>query len=545
MGYRFSISILSVIILCISMAGCGLFTPVRESVEDKAETMRKGPESAAQKNMTNMADSLRCMDRLFIENGIRDLVVLTEDIHDNTKKMSVGARDMLTSAVSDMTRRSRAIRLITFGGDVSNLVNWLNASGGNTQVYTFKPDFDIRGSISQMDDNLTQSRKGGGVTVGPVDVDASKDAGASVIGLDMSIISSQTMELLPGVTSRNSILIVKEGKGFGVGVTGSIYKQNFGVNYDFSFNKNESSAQAVRTLIELAVIELFGKLTRVPYWNCLGIDPNHPLIKEEISDWFYTLNQEGKLVPYIQNQFRIRGVYSGPVDGSLNPEFRAVVPKARKALGLNESDVIDEAMFAGLVNLKTKNLGFPSEPVAHLTVAQFDEKKGSKKIFRKKKKKTKRSISEQADNDEFETTAQKLNPSPLDLTSKPVAPGAELSVTVKSSENTFLYCYMNTADNSLMRIYPNRYSPDPWLAKNMSMTLPGNMKLRLKAGPAGKNERIYCYNTPKDVSYELPASAMGGDFEPLTGYTPEKLHADFVVASSGSVTEKSIQIIKK
>ena len=105
------------------------------------------------------------MDRLFLENGIRDLVVLTEDIVDNSRKMQVGARDMLISAVSDMTRRSRAVRLITFGADQVNLVNWLNASGTNNRVYTFKPDFSIRGSISQMDDNLTNRRQGAGASL--------------------------------------------------------------------------------------------------------------------------------------------------------------------------------------------------------------------------------------------------------------------------------------------------------------------------------------------------------------------------------------------
>ena len=320
---------------------------LQRDVEAEAHGMRQGPRSAPQQNFTSMADSLRCMDKLFIENGVRDLVVLTEDLRDNTKKLNVGARDMLTSAVSDMTRRSRAIRLITFGGDVSNLVNWLNASGANSRVYTFKPDFDIRGSISQMDDNMVQQRKSSGFSLGPFDLDSSKDSGAAVLGLDLSIISTQTMELLPGVVSRNSILVSKDNSSTGGSLRGSISKQAFGVNYDFSFNRTEGSAQAVRTLIELASIELFGKLTRTPYWSCLGIDPEHKMVKDEISDWYHALEQEGKLLPYTQNQLRIRGVYSGPVDGTMNSDFKAVIPKARKALGLPELGTVDEAFLAG------------------------------------------------------------------------------------------------------------------------------------------------------------------------------------------------------
>jgi peptidoglycan hydrolase-like protein with peptidoglycan-binding domain len=174
------------------------------------------------------------------------------------------------------------------------------------------------------------------------------------------------------------------------------------------------------------MIELFGKLTRVPYWNCLGIDQSHPLIKEEIGDWYFTLNRENKIVPYIQNQLRIRKVYSGPVDGSFNPEFQAVIPKARKALSLSEGSQIDEALFSGLINLKSKGIDFPKEPVANLTVAQLEKKK---KPVKKKKRKT-RSISEEPE----ESVTSQINVPKVILNSSPVKPGTEISIRRQSSD---------------------------------------------------------------------------------------------------------------
>ena len=44
------------------------------------------------------------MDTLLIDYGVRDDA--DEDLDDETKKLNVGARDMLISSVSDMTRRS-------------------------------------------------------------------------------------------------------------------------------------------------------------------------------------------------------------------------------------------------------------------------------------------------------------------------------------------------------------------------------------------------------------------------------------------------------
>lgn len=500
------------------LAGCA--SSLRQDVEADAHAMRQGPNAAPQQNFTSMADSLRCMDKLFIENGVRDLVVLTEDLRDNTKKLNVGARDMLTSAVSDMTRRSRAIRLITFGGDVSNLVNWLNASGANSRVYTFKPDFDIRGSISQMDDNMVQQRKNAGISLGPFDFDGSKDAGAAVLGLDMSIISTQTMELLPGVVSRNSILVMKEGQGAGGALRGSISKQAFGVNYDFSFNRTEGSAQAVRTLIELASIELFGKLTRTPYWSCLGIDPQHKMVKEEVSDWYHALEQEGKLLPYTQNQLRIRGVYSGPVDGAMNPEFRAVLPKARKALGLPEAGQVDEEFLAGLLNLRSKAINAPRAPVAHLTLAQLNARNSKIK---------KRGI------DSTQEAAAEP-PQPVRLNALAGATGGNVQVNVSAQENTFLYCYLNDANNKVSRVYPNRFARDAWLGQGKSLNIPGEMKFQIRGGK-GKKDALHCFNTRADVAYTLPPEAMGADFEPLKNYSLKTLRQDFASVTGGAYAE--------
>lgn len=527
------------VLLPATLLGCTTPGQITESVMNGVTTTQKGPQVAPQKNYTNMQESLRCMDRLFLENGIRDLVVLTEDIVDNTKKLPVGARDMLTSAVSDMTRRSRAIRLITFGGDVANLVNWLNASGANSRVYTFKPDFDIRGSISQMDDNIVQGRAGGGVSLGPISADKSKDASAAVLGLDMSIISTQTMELLPGVTSRNSIVVVKEGEGTGAMMSGSIAKRGFGINYDFSFNRNEGAAQAVRTLIELATIELFGKLTRVPYWSCLGVESEHPLVLDEIGDWYYALTSEQKLVPYIQNQLRIRNVYKGPVDGSLNREFVAIVPHARKALGLPPQGDIDEPFFAGLINLKSKTLGVPREAVAHLSPAQLNKKKTGKK----------RSISETSSSipdspPESTSAVEYEKPMPVQIAAKPVAVGADINLTIYSPFNSFAYCYYQDAPDRWMRIFPNRYATDPLLMKGKQMNLPGDQKMQIKAGPKEQKEVLACFNTSADISTVLSPEVRGGDFEPNPNLTLERLRKEFATVTSNTYGEAKYEIRK-
>lgn len=536
----------------IFIGGCASVNEVRTDVIDDTQAVRKGPESAPQKNYTNMQDSLRCMDRLFLENGIRDLVVMTEDIVDNSKKLQVGARDMLISSVSDMTRRSRAVRLITFGGDVVNLVNWLNASGSNSRVYTFKPDFNIRGSISQMDDNLSNRRAGGGASVGPINYDKSKDASAAVLGLDLSIISTQTMELLPGVTSRNSILLVKEGEGVGAGVSGTVSKQRFGMNFDFSFNKNEGSAQAVRTLVELASIELLGKLTRVPYWSCLGIDDNHPVVQEEIGDWYFTLNREAKLIPYLQNQLRIRGVYRGPVDGSLNPEFIAVVPQARKALGLRADGDLDEQFFTGIINLKSKSLGIPSVAVAHLTDQELKNKREARltaaNSTEKNNKKRTRSINgapDQVGENKKSMNAVIDKPMPVTILSAPVSPGSDLSLSLKSTESSFAYCFYQDTPDQWMRIFPSRFTPDSLILPGKTVEVTGVNTLQIKAGSKNQSEVVACFNTAQDMDMHISPDIRGADFEINSNLSLQRMRSEFSQLTNDSYSEVVYEIRKR
>ena len=88
---------------------------MQTDVAETARTMRAGPASAPARNITNFSDALRCMDGLFITYGIRDVAVMVEDLDDKTKKVTAGTKDMLISAISTMTRRSRAWRATMTG----------------------------------------------------------------------------------------------------------------------------------------------------------------------------------------------------------------------------------------------------------------------------------------------------------------------------------------------------------------------------------------------------------------------------------------------
>ena len=504
---------------------------VREDVATTAVDAQKGPEAPVQRNITNFDDALLCMDMLLIDNGIRDVVVLTEDLVDNTKKANVGTRDMMISAVSDMTRRSRAIRLITFGGDVKNLQDWLKNSGGHTNVYNFQPDYNIRGSLTQMDEGIASGQAGLNVQFGPIGGGKNAQANAAVLGLDLSVMSTKTMELLPGVTSKNSVMLIRSGEStnFGVnfqvgggqqqqqqqqqqpqqqqqgqqGMQGQVNNRTFGINYNFSVSKSEGIGGGVRNLIELATIELFGKLLRVPYWQCLGVDAKHPVVKREIGDWYYNLVSEGKLVAYMQNQLRVMGRYNGPINGQMNKELREVLKDLASANKMPVPDVIDEQLFSHVLNLRNKNIRGSATQLAHLSPDEL------KKRFAKKKGEVlTRGLGDGSKG------GGGLQPIALKMSSErsTVKAGDPFRLSVTTDRDAFLYCYLaGGKDTTTMRIFPNPKTTDPLVRANEAVPVPGGGSMAVKL-PASADS-VICFAADTDPALSVGQDNIGSGFE--------------------------------
>jgi hypothetical protein len=140
-----------------ALTGCQTLEVKQPTVEQTAQ-IRQGPEDRPQRSITGFTHALRCMDTLMLDYGIRDVTMLTEEITDETKKLNAGTRDMLISSVSDLSRRSRAVRLVAFGKDTMNAISFL-ASAQNGGAYQAVPLYDIKGSVSQFDENLIKNQK--------------------------------------------------------------------------------------------------------------------------------------------------------------------------------------------------------------------------------------------------------------------------------------------------------------------------------------------------------------------------------------------------
>ena len=132
------------------------------------------------------------------------------------------------------------------------------------------------------------------------------------------------------MSSKNIVVIAKEGDALDSQAT----IRKIGINFSTSFQRTDGTAQALRNMVEMSAIELFGRLQKLPYWTCLGVGPDNPDIKREMEDWFIGMERGGELVPYFQEQLRNRGFYDGPVDGQISTGLRQAITAYRRGVGL-------------------------------------------------------------------------------------------------------------------------------------------------------------------------------------------------------------------
>jgi hypothetical protein len=148
------------------------------------------------------------------------------------------------------------------------------------------------------------------------------------------------------VSSKNIVVIAKEGDALDSQAT----IRKVGINFSTSFQRTDGTAQALRNMVEMSAIELFGRLLKLPYWTCLGVGPDNADIKREMEDWFIGMERGGELVPYFQEQLRNRGFYDGPVDGQISPGLRQAIAAYRRASGFAELDFVDLAFFSDFLH---------------------------------------------------------------------------------------------------------------------------------------------------------------------------------------------------
>ena len=442
---------------------------------------------------------------------------------------------MLISSVSDMSRRSRAVRLVAFGRDTANVISYL-ASAQSASAYEAIPLYDIKGSVSQFDENLVKNQKDVGIGFAPfVNLGAAKDAASSMLALDLSVLTTSDMAVLAGVTSRNSVIVLRQGSG----LDGDAAYHKFGINYSMNLAKAEGQAQALRGLVELAVVELIGKLTKTPYWTCLGItDPKrNDETRLEIFDWYYAMaSTRIELIAYFQNQLRQRAYYDGPIDGECNAAIDEAIAQLPRRAGPQPRGGDQRGV---LQRVPCRRSHQDQAAGGAGTLRRAGHRGG-------RARSTPHTVAAAAAPVAATAPAASLK---LSLTTPKqqtrFARGESINLALASSQDAHVYCYLQDEEAKVIRFFPNRFARDSRIAAAQPLALPGAMRFQLTMNTKGVPETISCFATPRDVMAALPQALVGTDFEPLPGATLETIRAAFVKVSGGTLAQENFRVQAK
>ena len=473
------------------------------------QPVASGPKALPQRNLTHFADGLRCMDDMLFRFGVRDVSLMIEEMQDQSRRLGAGTRDMMVSAVADMTRRSRGVRLVTFGQDNQNVVQLLSIA---QRLNDFKvvPQYDIRGSITQFDEDVTRKQAGLGLGLVSALFGArlSSASQASVLGFDASVVTTNDLSLVPGASSKNTVIVTRDDNGVG---DGQAQIRNGSLSFSFGVARNEGVAQSLRNMIELSTIELTGKLLRLPYWTCLNIDSNNPEVEREMEDWFLSTQGTPELTRFFQEQLRNRKFYDGPAGGTPNAATAEALAAYRRGLGFNEEGEPDIELFKA----------FLLRPIP----------KSPAKPFVAEKSALAQATAAAA------PTGKELKLS-VRLAKTRYTKGEAIEMTVNTTQPGFVYCFVQSpSTGKIQRIFPNRFMRDPHLEANTPLLLPGAQGFKVTAGADGeKQQAVGCFATEREVYNELPPSLRWGDFEDIRLGSFEEIGQAFAQIAKGPVS---------
>jgi hypothetical protein len=140
----------------------------------------------------------------------------------------------------------------------------------------------VSGAVSFVDQNVITNRGQVGTSGTRLETGYSQNRTATIVGLELHLGDFRTRTLIPGMDSANEVILGNGGQGLDLAGRIGQYGWQLNVGRDYA----QGSGAAIRTLVELALIELTGKWARVPYWQCLTLEQTHPGFQRQLRDWF-------------------------------------------------------------------------------------------------------------------------------------------------------------------------------------------------------------------------------------------------------------------
>ena len=504
--------------LALFVAACSTPMDARKDAPFQSYAhMADRPTQRPMRSLSSFSDSLMCMDRLFRDAQIPTTLITSKQIPDFSGRVPVATKDMIVTAISQMSRLSNAFRYVDFEVDIARqdtVQNLTTLLLNSNQIQLQRPALYVPGAVSFVDQNVINNRFDVGTSASRLETGYSQNRNATIIGMELHLGDFRTRTLIPGLDSANEVIVGTGGQGLDLAGRISDYGWQFNVGRDYT----QGSGAAMRTLIELAMIELAGKWARVPYWQCLTLDQTHPGFQRQLRDWY----DEGST-----NVHQALVKKSLTSSGYLNAQTRDLPithPTVRSALAKYQAD--QGMVVTGELNFATYERALrhyvtlgedgqfirvgwlpdsaqPPVPTVHdgqVTAAPLGAPLG-------------------ADPDPLRLDVQVEN---LVADKTVFEQGTQIFLSATVSRSAYLYCFMEQSQGGLMRLLPNPINSSSQVSAQQAVRIPDwmvpNPGFVLDAGMPGE-ESVACFASDSDLMTKLPDSLQGPGLRPIVGMT--------------------------
>ncbi len=515
--------------LAVLTSGCAAPLNARKDAEFQSHGYAADkPVVRPVRSITSFSESLACMDRLFRVAEIPTTLITSKQIPDASNKVPVGIKEMIITALSQMSRLSNAFRFVDYEVDISRqdtVQNLTTILLNNNQIQLQRPALYVSGAIAFVDQNVLSNQLDIGTSGSRLDTGFSQNRNATVIGLDLHLGDFRTRTLIPGLDSSNEIIIGTGSQGIDSAARIGKYGVTFNVGRDYT----QGSGNAVRNLADLAMIELVGKWARVPYWQCLTIEQNHPNFQRVLRDWFDDAGLDTART-LVKNSLISQGYLAAnsKTNRAAAGLLKQAIARYQADQGMVVTGVVDFSTFEyalrGFVALgndgNLQRIGWAVNAAAAENLVAASSEPPPPEL----------SIGMQIEN---------LGPDKSTFES-----GQQIFASAVLNRAAYIHCYLIDTNGSMLRILPNASHPNALVSAHQALRIPDwmspNPGFVMDAGAPG-DETLVCMASEDDPAGKLPIALQGPSFTPITGIQGEQnlsqayanaLGADAVTARS-------------
>jgi len=465
------------------------------------------PLTSPTKSVSVLRDALACMDQMLREEQVPTTLIAVKSIPDISGLYSTGTKDMLITALSRMSRSSQAFKVVDYEVDplrqdtVQTITGLLLSSGA---IELQRPQIYISGSISFGDRTVTSKRSSIGVSTNSTDTGYSWDILGSAVGLDLHLGDMKTRTFYPGMDSANELIVAGGGRSIEIGAKASglpkhIYR--VGSQFEVSADNNQGAGAAIRALVDLGAIELVGKWSRVPYWQCLEYESNHPEFLRQIRQWYEEMSVAER-ISSMQRALAEQGYWKGEITGELDDNLRHSLMLYQSATDLIPSGMVNFETYTRLLSTYVKADSEGKFYRAGWNSKNFEEETLPKPETLKP------------------NALRPWSPIALELLGgkgNELTIGDAIVLRVIPPRTGYLYCYYQDATGVVSQLYPNPLQRSKIVQGGRGLLIPDISNpntFLMQASSAGAEEAV-CLVSESSLDKQLPEAYTAAKLEPI------------------------------